>query len=255
MSICLGIEHEYEQRYLPDGRVSIDGFLCLFDVSSVHQRVPDRQTEHTQHILSHLLKTKKPVVLVTTKHDDACDTNQRELEKLLSRKELKSANFVIVETSAQENVNVEVAFLALAQLMDKTNKRQPKVPNYTEAMRALNERKLVASEAYNCLMRSQVLDHKVTWTVVHRRLKECEDYCTYVKLCGTNNAKKVFRRHVKQLRDEFLKEKQDRYLERLRSLLMILLPDLDTIADRLVEGGKEIYWSVKFDRKYEKPDT
>ena len=217
--------------------MSIDGFLCLFDVSSVHQRSTDRQTEHTQHILSHLLKTKKPVVLVTTKHDDACDTNQRELEKLLARKELKGANLVVVETSAQENVNVEVAFLALAQLMDKTNKRQPKVPNYTEAMRALNERKILAGEAYKALIRSQVMDHKATWSVVHKRIRESEDYCTFVKLFGTNNAKKVFRRHLLQLRDEFLKEKQDRYLDRLRSLLMILLPDLDTIADRLV-GAK-----------------
>ncbi len=41
MYICkdqLGIEREYEQRTMPDGRFNVDGFLLAFDVSAV----PDR---------------------------------------------------------------------------------------------------------------------------------------------------------------------------------------------------------------------
>nr|CAD7428515.1 unnamed protein product [Timema monikensis] len=30
-----GIEKEYEQKVIPDGKISIDGFLCVFDVSVV----------------------------------------------------------------------------------------------------------------------------------------------------------------------------------------------------------------------------
>jgi len=38
MYICksqLGIEKEYEQKVLPDGRLSIDGFIVVYDVSAV----------------------------------------------------------------------------------------------------------------------------------------------------------------------------------------------------------------------------
>ena len=38
MYICksqLGIEKEYEQKVIPDGRLSIDGFILVYDVSAV----------------------------------------------------------------------------------------------------------------------------------------------------------------------------------------------------------------------------
>lgn len=38
MYICksqLGIEKEYEQKVLPDGRLTIDGFIVCYDVSAV----------------------------------------------------------------------------------------------------------------------------------------------------------------------------------------------------------------------------
>jgi hypothetical protein len=41
MYVCknqLGIEKEYEQRVMPDGRFNVDGFLCVFDVSVVQNR-------------------------------------------------------------------------------------------------------------------------------------------------------------------------------------------------------------------------
>lgn len=66
-----GIEKEYEQRVLPDGKLNVDGFLCVFDVSQVPNRSLERQVELTASILNNCLKTKRPVVLVTTKNDEA----------------------------------------------------------------------------------------------------------------------------------------------------------------------------------------
>jgi hypothetical protein len=40
-----GIEREYEQKLMPDGKFIVDGFLCVFDVSLVPNRVPEKQTE------------------------------------------------------------------------------------------------------------------------------------------------------------------------------------------------------------------
>ena len=48
MYICkdqLGIEREYEQKLMPDGRIVVDGFVCVYDVSAVPNRSPERQTE------------------------------------------------------------------------------------------------------------------------------------------------------------------------------------------------------------------
>lgn len=69
--IFSGIEKEYEQRVLPDGKLNVDGFLCVFDVSQVPNRSLERQVELTASILNNCLKTKRPVVLVTTKNDEA----------------------------------------------------------------------------------------------------------------------------------------------------------------------------------------
>ena len=41
----LGIEREYEQKLMPDGRIAVDGFVCVYDVSAVPNRSPERQTE------------------------------------------------------------------------------------------------------------------------------------------------------------------------------------------------------------------
>jgi translation initiation factor 2 gamma subunit (eIF-2gamma) len=63
------------------------------------------------------------VVLVTTKNDEACEAYVKEAEKLVSRKEFRQSNVPIVETSAHDNVNVDVAFLLLAQLIDRVKNR------------------------------------------------------------------------------------------------------------------------------------
>jgi len=62
-----GIEREYEQKLMPDGKFLVDGFLCVFDVSLVPNRVPEKQTEFVAQILMNIIKSKKPVVIVATK--------------------------------------------------------------------------------------------------------------------------------------------------------------------------------------------
>lgn len=46
MYICknqLGIEKEFDQRLMPDGKVTVDGFVCVFDVSLVPNRTLEKQ--------------------------------------------------------------------------------------------------------------------------------------------------------------------------------------------------------------------
>lgn len=48
MYICkgqLGIEKEFEQKTMPDGRLNIDGFILCYDVSAV----PGEETKNQDH--------------------------------------------------------------------------------------------------------------------------------------------------------------------------------------------------------------
>ena len=160
LNVPKGLEHEFEQRLLPDGRITIDGFICVFDVSEVGHRPLARQVEHVQYILMHLAKTKKPVVLVTTKNDEQQRTYVQEAEHLVGRKDLRGAGPIpIVETSAHRNVNIEMAFMTLAHLIERgpsTGKNKPRIVSYAEAARARKEVDEVATEAYQSLIRAQV---------------------------------------------------------------------------------------------------
>ncbi len=41
---------------MPDGRFTVDGFLCVFDVSSVPNRNPEKQTELVAQIIMNLVR-------------------------------------------------------------------------------------------------------------------------------------------------------------------------------------------------------
>ena len=43
ISFSPGIEKEFDQRLMPDGKCNIDGFLCVFDVSIVPNRTLEKQ--------------------------------------------------------------------------------------------------------------------------------------------------------------------------------------------------------------------
>ncbi len=223
-----GLEHEFDQKILPEGKLNIHGFLCLFDVSQVHQRSFDYQLESVNLIIQQLLKTKKPIVMVTTKNDKAHDPYVREVEKLVNK---CKGNIPIVETSAHHNINVELAFLTLAHLIDRT-KGRPKIISYQEASKARVEILDVATEAYKHLIQSQVKDYKALWIPMHRRLANDSDYNHFVDLFGTRQAQRLFCKHVMQLKDDFVQRKLDIHLSRLKDVLHKVLPDLNIIADR-----------------------
>lgn len=91
---------------------------------------------------------------VTTKNDDANEAYVKEAEKLAQKKEYKNG-ITLIETSAHENINVELAFFALAQQMDRCKGRSKIVP-YVEAARMRKELLDSSTEAFMSLIRSQV---------------------------------------------------------------------------------------------------
>jgi len=232
MYICknqLGIEKEYEQKVMPEGKLNIDGFICLFDVSMVPSRPIERQLEFVNAILMNLMKAKKPIVLATTKNDEAFDGFVREAERLIARKEFKGS-IALVETSAHENVNVDQAFLVLAQMVDKTKNRMRIVP-FAEAARSRKDVLDISTEAYQRLIRAQVTDFKTLWSTTAKRLASNQDYIHYVDLFGQDDAQRLFRRHVKKLKDDHLSRKIKGYMDTLPEILLELFPDLPSLED------------------------
>ena len=224
------MEDGYEQKLMPDGKVVIDGIICCFDVSRVNERPLEKQLEYVLVLLNNAVKTKKPVVLVTTKNDVGEQASVREVEKILTRKEFKSA-IPLVETSAHENVNVETAFLLLAHMIDKS-KTKTKVVPFEEAMRSRKEIKDVAREAFKHLLRTKVTDHKTSWASARKKLEKESDYQHHVDLFGTDATRKLVKHHTVQLREDLIKRRQNLFLKRLPDVLSHFLPDLETIGDR-----------------------
>ncbi|XP_063390060.1 rho GTPase-activating protein 190 [Cydia fagiglandana] len=220
MYVCknqLGIEKEYEQRTIPDGKLSVDGFLCVYDVSLVPGRSWEKQNESLATILQNIIKLKKPVVLVTSKNDEACEQGVREAERLVQRKEFKGC-IPIVETSSHDNVNVDQAFFLLAQMVDKC-KARIKVANYAEALRIRRETLDFVTEAFTQLIRIHVQDHKEMWSAVSKRLCHHPEWVKFVQQFGNDGTQVVFRRHVRRLKEEKSAKKLRKQLAKLPQVL------------------------------------
>lgn len=228
--VVTGIEHEYEQKLLPDGKLNIDGFVVVFDISQVPNRPLERQVEFVSHILNNIMKTKKPCVLVTTKNDEAVDYYVKEAEKLVNRREYRGS-IPVVETSAMQNVNVELAFILLVQMVDKTKGRTKNISYHDAALR-WKEVLEVATNAYQKLLASQVYDYKNTWNAVCKAFAQNSDFNHYVDLNGRDSAQKLFRRHIVKLREQHIHLKKQSFIRDLPNVLQELLPDLESLGDR-----------------------
>ncbi|KAL0859586.1 hypothetical protein ABMA27_010721 [Loxostege sticticalis] len=220
MYVCknqLGIEKEYEQKLMPDGKLSVDGFLCVYDVSLVPGRSWEKQNEVLAAILQNIIKLKKPVVLVTSKNDEACEQGVREAERLVQRKEFKGA-IPIVETSSHDNVNVDQAFVLLAQMVDKA-KARIKVANYAEALRIRRETLDFVTEAFTQLIRIHVQDHKEMWSAASKRLCHYAEWVKFVQQFGNDGTQVVYRRHIRRLKEERAAKKLRKQLAKLPQVL------------------------------------
>ena len=224
----LGIEHEYEQIVLPDGRLAIDGYVCVFDVSPVPNRHIEKQAEFVLNIINNLLKNKKPVVLVTTKNDDANDCYVREAEKILQRKEYKG-QVSMVETSAHEGINVDLAFITLAQMVDKVKNRTKVVP-YVEAARQRKNLFDVSTANVSRLVHLQITDHRAIWSTSSKKLSQHKEWQDFLQIFGQEAGLRVFRRHLKTLREDYQNKKLQRYLDAFISVLHEIIPDINSLS-------------------------
>ncbi|XP_006627687.1 rho GTPase-activating protein 35 [Lepisosteus oculatus] len=220
----LGLEQDFEQKQMPEGKLQVDGFLLCVDVSRGMNRNFDDQMKFVTNLYNQLAKTKKPVVLVLTKCDEGVERYIKDAHTFA----LAKKNLQVVETSARSNVNVDLAFLTLVQLIDKS-RGKPKIIPYFEALKQQSQQIASAKDRYEWLVSRIVKNHNETWPNISRRMQNSTEYKDYVYLEGTMKAKKLFQQHIHRLKQEHIERRRKMYLSTLPQALNTLVPELDDI--------------------------
>ena len=122
-------------------------------------------------------------------------------------------------------VNVDAAFFAVAQLIDKTRGRS-RILSYYEAAHYRREQLDIAKETFlrwnylsfkrffvvycnlddiSRLIRLHVTDYGVLWSTALKKLCQYQEYQVYTDLFGRESAHRLFQRHVKALKEEYLR--------------------------------------------------
>ncbi|KAJ8384418.1 hypothetical protein AAFF_G00205510 [Aldrovandia affinis] len=237
----LGLEQDFEQKQMPEGKLQVDGFLLCVDVSRGMNRSFDDQMKFVTNLYTQLGKTKKPVVLALTKCDEGVERYIKDSHTFA----LAKKNVQVVETSARSNVNVELAFLTLAQLIDKSRGKSKIIP-YFEALKQQSQQIASAKDRYEWLISRIVKSHNETWPNISRRMNTSSEYKEYVFLEGTAKAKKLFQQHVYRLKQEHIERRRKTYLSVLPQALGSLAPHLDEI-DHLSWSGVQKVMEAKRD--------
>uniref|UniRef100_A0A3Q2ZV22 Rho GTPase activating protein 5 n=1 Tax=Kryptolebias marmoratus TaxID=37003 RepID=A0A3Q2ZV22_KRYMA len=227
MYICtdqLGLEQDFDQKQMPDGKLNIDGFMLCVDVSKGCNRKFDDQMKFVNSLYSQMVKSKKPIVVAATKCDECVDQNLRDLQAFVTSKK----NLILIETSARYNVNIDLCFNALIQQLDKT-RGKPKTVSYLEAFKV--QRQLVASatDKFDKQMTQTVRDYHTTWKTVVNILKGQSDYDEFITLEGSRKARNMFSKHIAQLKQEHIKKRREEYLTALPKTLNNLFNNLEQV--------------------------
>ncbi|XP_049595635.1 rho GTPase-activating protein 5 isoform X1 [Syngnathus scovelli] len=228
MYICtdqLGLEQDFEQKQMPDGKLSVDGFVLCVDVSKGCNRKFDDQLKFVSGLYSQMTKSKKPVVLAATKCDELVEQHLRELQAFAASKK----NLVLVETSARANVNVELCFNTLLQQLDRS-RAKPKAMPYAEAHKVQRQLVAAVTDRFEKLVVQTVRDYHSTWKgALSGGLRGHPDFEDFIALEGSKKARNAFTKHIAQLKREHVERRREEYLATLPKTLSHLLGRLDEV--------------------------
>lgn len=221
----VALQSDYTQIYMPAGKVTIDGFLVLFDVEASHAKRLEQQEQFLSAVLSYIQKTKKPYVIAASKCDD---TQLNLLQEAHRFAQAKKINVPVVETSAHQNVNVELAFIVLAQLVERGKVRSKILP-FNEAQKIQKELVERTLSNYQGLISRTVTDFRVIWKNTKKIVEEKQEFKDYRDLCGLDACKKLFSKHIRKLRKEYEDRRFNEYMLKLPNALDELLPSINAL--------------------------
>ena len=228
----VGLQSHYEQVTLPAGKVTIDGFVVVFDAESGRaKQLEEVQEKVLSAVVSYVQKSKKPFVMAVTKCDDTGLNLLQEVHRFAQGKKL---SVPIIETSSHENVNVELTFSVLAQLIER-GKVRSKIPPFSEAQKIRRETIDKAVLAYQSLINRTVTDFRVIWKNTRKTIEDKAQFKVHRDLCGLEACKRLFNKHIRKLRKEFEERKLEGYLQQLPKALDQLLPTVNSLEQNRLD--------------------
>jgi hypothetical protein len=235
---------DYPQiKTFPKDKITIDGFLCIHDLSST------KQISDLLFLLHSLFKTRRPILLITTKNDLIENQSNLTLQFEQSIRRSSSSdsqllsNIPIIHTSANEHVNIQgVLELALYACDEPTllssrkssysNILMPKYipPSYEDAYKNEQSLKHVIQAEYRTLLTKHVLDFRVaSWIKFYTNWQHHTSIQTFIDMFGKQQAERFYDEHTEELKRI---SKQKLIDERLIPIVELLVTDQKTKLSR-----------------------
>jgi GTPase SAR1 family protein len=216
-----------EEKHFPKEKIIIDGFLCIYDLSS------NKFLSDFLILLHNLLKTRRPILIVTTKND--LINNQLILSHQFEQAiQYSFSNLPIIHTSAHEHVNIQSVLELALYACDETTKKnfQKKYipPNYIDAYKNEQSLKHVIQTEYRALLNRHVPDYRIgSWEKFYERWQHHTSVQTFIDMFGKQQAKCLYDEHIEELRKI---SKQKLIDERLIPIIEMLITDQKTKLSR-----------------------
>ncbi|CAF1123406.1 unnamed protein product [Adineta ricciae] len=237
-------DSEYPQvKAFPKDKVTIDAFLCIHDLSST------KQISDLLFLLHSLFKTRRPVLIITTKNDSIENqTNlalqfEQSLRRAPSNDSQLLSQIPIIHTSAHEHVNIQAVLeLALYACDEPSLLSSRKVsyanvsltkfvpPTYEDAYRNEQSLKHVTQEEYRTLLTRHVLDFRSTsWLKFYQSWQHHTSVRTFIDMFGKEQSERLYDEHIEELKRLARQKLID---ERLIPIIESLITDQKTKFSR-----------------------
>ena len=194
-------------------REGAQGFLLLYDPTLLdeNKEIALAQDRLFDRLVNAAHRVRLPLVVAVTKCDllysGARDDRHRPFDdhpavqhvrQLMMKKDLPPPVFC----SSKENVNVDQAFLCLANLIlkGKLDGFFPKeVYTYEAGIDVKRKQMTEARDAFQRLLGNIIDKANTTWAVTEPKLKDFESYATFVAIFGQSAPKKMFLARILRL--------------------------------------------------------
>ncbi|ULT93674.1 hypothetical protein L3Y34_003280 [Caenorhabditis briggsae] len=227
----LGLESEFPQHLLPDGKFNVDGFILACDISKNSQL----HTNQILNIAKSIAKTKKPILIAFTKCDEMSEKSKKHYMNLfMGTKELKHVlcNLSPVETSAVKNVNVEYLFGTMGFLCLRNQKLVKKALGYQEASLFVEQRNLHVKCCFSTLLAQAVPlcvypKKCLSWKQVLADIDRHPDLQNFVTVFGSRVAFEMYERYVSEAKELWAMNRLRSLVSRLPQVFQVFLDVVD----------------------------
>jgi len=209
-------------------KFQIDGFVVCVDMSLNFATVSLETQKIFDKLMSEALTSKKPVVIAATKCDKLVPATMEKIHGLVSK---SKRQIPVVETSSVENVNTELVFYLVADLIAKV-KFKTKHLSYVDAEKVVKQRKDHLAEELHQLLKEKVTDCLLLPQQAIEAISFEPVYLSYVTMCGSTAASTLTRKHLRKIHLAQEEKKKAEFLEYLPYCLDQLVPEIDPSANR-----------------------